>query len=120
MKANVPKSFKSLPLREQEAIKKLIEDEVAAKVNHEEAEMQKIWIKLACIILRRAFWFGKDQLFLFIGNWHNIYRANARIKTAAEQRDFINSALNEVFDGDFPDEFLDSLEEIGENEKPGC
>lgn len=116
MKANVQRGFESLTEYQKENLRKWQEETIKElteqQVNHEEAELQKIWICYACAILHEAFGFGKNRCMQFIGNWKNFYRINSRFKTKAEQTDFIRNKLG-FFGEEYPDEFIDSLERIG-------
>lgn len=53
MKANIPKSWLTLPEKEKQIIYKLVEDKLNETIDHEEAELQKRWLQLACIVLHR-------------------------------------------------------------------
>lgn len=53
MKANIPKSWLTLPEKEKQIIYKLVEDQFNKTIDHEEAELQKRWLQLACIVLHR-------------------------------------------------------------------
>lgn len=116
MKSRIPKSFDSLPDVEKERLRKwaseMIEEVAKNQIDHEEAEVQKIWIMYACIILKNAFHMSKDDLICFIANWRSIYRKNSRIKSKEEQQAWIEKQLGWE-PGEYPKEFLDSLE--GEN-----
>lgn len=110
MKANIPTSYTNLPKREKETIAKYIQDQV----NHEEAELQKIWIQLACIILHDTFGMGAQRLTTFIGNWKRIYKRNAKIESKEEQDEFLQTEMRKIFGEDgYPYEFIDSLEKRG-------
>lgn len=110
MKANIPTSYTNLPKREKEAIAKYIQDQV----NHEEAELQKIWIQLACIILHDTFGMGAQRLTTFIGNWKRMYKRNMKIDTKEEQDIFLSSEMDKIFGKDgYPYEFINSLEKRG-------
>lgn len=113
MKANLPKSWQNLPRREKDAITAAATKFIKDQVNHEEAEIQKIWIQLACIILHDTFGFGAQRLTTFIGNWKRIYRRNKKIHSVEEQDEYLKTELAKIFGPDgFPYEFLDSLEEL--------
>lgn len=113
MKANIPTSYLNLPKKEKTAIDKVIVEYIQNQVNHEEAELQKIWIQFACIVLHDAFGFGKDRLTTFIGNWKRMYRRNKRLNGYDEQMKFLNAEMEKIFGKDgFPREWVDKLEEI--------
>lgn len=112
MKANLPKSFLSLPTKEKEIINRVMTDEVNRLVNAEEAQMQKIWIQMACIILHNNFNFSKDDLMMFVGGWKSVYRKNVRVGGKKEQDEWIKAEITKIFDGEYPYEWVDSLEEL--------
>lgn len=75
MKANVPKSWFFLPEKEKKAIAKIMEDEVNKTIDHEEAELQKRWLQLACIVLhRQKDPFGKTRCLAFLNGFKRIYK----------------------------------------------
>ena len=51
MKVRLPKSWNRLPPSEKAAINQVMTDNVVKQVIHEEAELQKIWLQFACIVL---------------------------------------------------------------------
>lgn len=121
MKSRIPRSFESLPEAEKERLRawasQTIEEIAIKQIEHEEAEVQKIWIMYACIILKNAFHMSNDDLICFIANWRSIYRKNSRMKNKEEQTAWIEKQLGWK-QGEYPKEFLDSLEgEYTKNEK---
>ena len=114
MKANVRKSCLNLPPKEKEAMDKAIVEFIEKQVNHEEAELQKIWIQLACIILHDTFGMGAQRLTTFIGNWKRMYKRNMRLGSKEAQDEFLKTELDKIFGKDgYPYEFIDSLEKRG-------
>ena len=111
MKANLPRSWFSLPAREQEAIKAMLSERMEQLVNAEEAKMQKIWLKYACIALHEVFGFGEARLLSFLGTWRRIYKTNSKFKTEEEQTAWIDERINKIFKGGYPTEFIDSFED---------
>lgn len=112
MKANIPKSYNSLPESEKRKITEMVSERVLEIVDHEEAQMQKIWLKLACIVLHDGFGFGEQRLLTFLGNWKRIYKKNAKCKTDAEQSAWIGEQIDRIFKDGYPTEFIDKFEEI--------
>lgn len=47
MKANVPRSYLNLPPKEKKAIDQVLVKWAEDQVNHEEAELQKVWLQMA-------------------------------------------------------------------------
>lgn len=105
MKARIPKTLEQLTPAEQ----RKIEDMVQRQIDHEEAELQKIWIAFSCIILHDLYGIGKERLYKYIAAWKNMYRRNARIKTKEEQTQYIKGEMDKFFP-DFPYAYIDSLE----------
>ena len=110
MKANIPRSWFSLPKREQEVIKDMLTERMEQMVNHEEAEMQKVWLKYACIALHEVFGFGESRLLSFLGTWRRIYKTNSKFTTKEEQAAWIDERINKIFKDGYPSEFIDSFE----------
>lgn len=113
MKANLPRSFLTLPKKEKEIINKVMSEEVDRIVNAEEAEMQKIWIQLACILMHEQFGFGKNRLMMFIGAWKRIYRRNIRLGDKQKQDEWLKSEIDKIFGKDgYPYKWIDDLEDL--------
>lgn len=113
MKARVPKSFLNLPESEKQKINEVLSEEVQRRVNKEEAEIQKIWLQFACIVLHRSFGFGKNRLLLFLGAWREMYRINNKLKSEAEQTAYLKAEIDKIFgEGGYPYKYIDKLEEM--------
>lgn len=115
MKPNVWRSYMSLPPKEKKAIDEALAKLCDDKVNHEEAELQKIWIQLACIELSDPYFeMTPDKLIVFIGGWKRIYRYIAKLGSKEAQDEYLNSEMERIFGKDgYPYEFIDSLEKRG-------
>lgn len=113
MKVRLPKSWDRLPPREKEIINQVMTDNVVKQVIHEEAELQKIWLQFACIVLHNNFGFGKDRCLLFLANWREMYRTNSRLGSATEQRAYLAGEMEKIFGKDgYPTEYIDKLEDV--------
>ena len=112
MKCNLPKSFNQLPKAEKEAIQEALNEQLNQCVDREHAEVQEIWIKLACILLHENFGFGEERLNRFIAAWNRIYRRNERTQTKAEQTAWLNEEMAKCFPKNgFPQRRMDNLKE---------
>ena len=112
MKVRLPKSFTRLPPSEKEIINQTMTEEVIKQVAHEQAELQKIWLMFACIVLNRFFGFGRKRLLIFLANWRSIYRYNSKLKNKAEQTNWLESEMTRIFGKDgYPYEYIDKLED---------
>ena len=113
MKARLPKSFNQLPPSEKDKINEIMTQEVIKQVVQEQAELQKIWLKMACIVLHKNFGFGKKRCMLFLGTWREMYRINSKIEGAKEQAEYLATELAKIFrKDDYPQEYIDKLEKI--------
>ena len=112
MKCNLPRSFTQLPKSERDAINNALNEQLDHLVDQEEAELQEIWIKLACINLHETFGFEEDQLFMFIAKWNRVYRRNERIQTKEEQTAWLEGEMKKLFPKcGFPQFRIDELKE---------
>ena len=121
MKANLPKdktkksprSWDRLPEDEKKAITDYCTKVVTEQVTHEEAELQKRWIQLACIVLHnQKDRFGKTRCMAFLAGWKRMYRICNRFKTNAEIDAFLEKEMSAIFgEGGYPREWVDSLEQ---------
>ena len=113
MKPNILKPFNSLPKREQEVILKMMEDAFWDRLDREEVKLQKILLKLNCIVLSDDYFnLTTDDLLVYIGNQKRIYRQLSKFKTEEEQAAWIDERISEIFPDGYPSEFIDSLENL--------
>ena len=112
MKSNIPRSWLTLPEREKKIIYKMLEDKYNEAVDHEEAELQKRWLQLACIVLhRQKDRFGKMRCLAFLNGFKRIYKQCERFRSEVETTEWINKELEPIFGKDgYPSEWVDSLE----------
>lgn len=94
-------------------LKKIMTETAMQIVAKEESELQKRWLKMACIVNYETFGHAEKRATLFLGNWRRMYRAVAKCQTDEEFLPMLEERLKKVFPHGFPDEYLDSLEKIG-------
>jgi hypothetical protein len=112
MKCNLPRSYNQLPQAEKDVIEKYFNEQLNHLLDKEEAEVQEIWIKLACILLHETFGFGEKRLCRFIAWWHRIYRRNERLANKEEQTAWLDAEMKKCFPKyGFPQRRIDSLKE---------
>lgn len=112
MKCNIPTSFNKLPKSERDAIQNALNDQLNHLVDKEEAELQEIWIKLACILLHENFGFGEERLGRFIAGWHRVYRRNERTQTKSAQTAWLDEEMKKCFPKfGFPQRRIDNLKD---------
>lgn len=86
MKTIMPKPFERLSNGDKQAIYRAVSRLANEQIDKEEAEMQKIWLQMACIVLHNGFGFGKSRLLQFLGNWKRMYRVNANWETTKNNK----------------------------------
>lgn len=112
MKANMPRSWYSLPKAERESLQKVMTNMVYDKVDEEQANLQEVWIKLACIVLHDVFGMGETRLLRFVAAWKRIYRKNERTGCEEKQTEWLASEMARCFPkGGFPQERIDELKD---------
>lgn len=113
MKTIMPKPFERLSNGDKQAIYRAVSRLANEQIDKEEAEMQKIWLQMACIVLHNGFGFGKSRLLQFIGNWKRMYRVNSKLGSYKEQQKYLRDEMEKIFGTNgYPEEFVNSLEEI--------
>lgn len=113
MEANIPKSWFRLPKREQEAIKKLMTEQVVEIVDEEEKQMQVIWMKMCCIILHEVFGFGEIRLLRFIAHWKRMYARNKRYTTNESRDEWLDAEMKKLFKTcGFPDLRIQEMKDM--------
>lgn len=117
LKPNLPRSWYSLPKKEQQAITAACERAVHVAVDHEEAELQKIWLQLACIVNHKLFGIGKTRGLRFLREWKRVYRITSAFETNAQRDEWLGAEMEKIFGKDgYPHEWVDSLENGGKRE----
>lgn len=120
MKANIPKpqkmpkSWFRLPQYERDAITEAITDQYYGHLNHEEAELQKVWLKIMCIVNHDVLKVGKVRAMSVLFRWKRVYRIVGKFKTTAERDAWLDAELDKIFGkGGYPSDWVDSLEDGG-------
>lgn len=113
MKVKTPKAFRQLSKGDQTRIKELATEEAMKIVLHEEAELQKIWLQFACIVLNKYFGFGRKRLMIFLGNWREMYRINSKLDSRDAQAEYLTAEIERIFRKEgYPYEYVDKLEDM--------
>lgn len=115
-KVKPPRAWNKLRKVEQDEIiafvQESLEELVVTNLNHEEAEMQKIWLQFACIVLHQMKDpFGKIRCMFFLKGWKKMYRICSQFKTSEERDAYLAAEMAKIFGKDgYPHEWVDSLE----------
>lgn len=108
MKVRLPKSWDRLPQSEKETIAAVKEQEI----NSHFAKLQKNWLMLSCMVFHNNFGFGKDRCLLYLANWREMYRLNAKQGGGEAQQAWLKAEMDKIFgEGNYPYEYIDKLEE---------
>ena len=114
MNAKVYKSFNNLPRSEQQLLIDMMNEKVEERVEKENTATIEVMIKLMCIWLHDVFHFSVDDLWLFVGNWKNIFRWNDKMLKDDTQEEELDRRIKEIFgEQGFPQEFVDKLLQKG-------
>lgn len=109
MKVRLPKSWHDLPPSEKQAIAQVKENEI----NQYFAKLQKNWLMLSCIVMADYMGKTKEECLLYLANFKEVYRQNAKLAGDAEQQAWLNGKMKEIFgEGGYPYEYIDKLEEM--------
>lgn len=113
MNVRMRKSFLNLPEREKQIINEAMTEEVMNQLTHNMAEIQKVWLQLACIVLNKNFGYGKNRLLLFLANWKEMYRLNSEKDGTAERDKWLKEEMAKIFgEGGYPYAYIDKLEDL--------
>ena len=111
MKANLPKSYLTLPKREKEVIDNLVKNEVDRALTEEEVVLFAQYTKMMCIVLHDYFGFGDNRLHCVIGNFKALKRKYKDINTAQEVNAILDKEMERVFKKDkFPQNYVEKLQ----------
>ena len=118
MKANVkkppkpPKAWEKLSLFEKKAIEEYCTQVASDIVDHEEAELQKRWLQLACIVLHnQKDKFGRMRCLAFLKEWKRVYHKCEKFNTNEEIEAYLKKEMDSIFGVDgYPYEWVDGLE----------
>lgn len=110
MNVKLPKTFNDLSDKEQKRLLNAMKQSCLDNITETEKDIQVIWLKMATLILAKNFNFNSDELYLFLGNWDELYRANSKLKTTTEFEQFLDSELCGIFE--FPNSYIERLKAI--------
>ena len=113
MDVRFEKAWNQLRKQDREVIEKVKADEAMSIVLHEEAELQKIWLMLLCIVMNKNRGYGRKRLLLVLGCWREMYRIIKKIETKEEMMTYLEGEIDRIFGKDgYPYKYIDKLEEI--------
>jgi hypothetical protein len=108
----MPRSWNRLPDWEKQKINDICNEAMNAQINHEEAELQKVWLQMACIVLhQQKDPYGEMRCRAFLKGWKRMYWIIGKIKTNEERDAYLKAETDKIFGKDgYPAEWVDSLE----------
>ena len=110
MRANVPKSYRSLPLSQRNQIVEYSQQVAKEQIEKDGRIMLDLYIKMVCVTLHDAFGFGKKRLTYFLGCHKRLFYRQRRMVADGTQIEYLNRRMAEIFRKDgFPQEFFDSM-----------
>lgn len=92
-------------------LRECLEDLVRVNLDHEEAELQKTWLKMMCIANHDVLKVGKIRAIRVLHRWKRLYHIISKYNTTEERDAYLNAELVKIFGvGGYPAEWVDSLE----------
>ena len=114
MKPNIPRSWLSLPKKEQKVIEEYVKGVAGKEIEREARIILELYMKMVLCVLHDAFGFGEKRLTMFLGNHRMLFRRQYKMVKQDEQIAYLNRRMEQIFRKDgFPNEFLVGL--IGDN-----
>lgn len=115
-KVKPPRVWKRLREDERQAIveyqRECLDELVRVNLDHEEAELQKTWLKMMCIANHDVLKVGKIRAIRVLARWKRLYHIVGKLKTTADRDAYLNAELEKIFGKDgYPEEWVDSLEQ---------
>lgn len=104
------KPWQALPKKQKDAILEMVEQKINEGVDREEAQLQKAWLQMACILVHKL-GHDKDDCMMFLGGWKRLYHTIGKCKTNEERDAYLKTEMEKIFgEGGYPYEWVDSLE----------
>ena len=119
-----PKEWEQLPDKDKHIIIQYLKDKVMEELeqtlipnlvrinlDHEEAELQKVWLQIMCIANHDAHGHGRLRNLRALRRWKSIYAKIERMESKEERDEWLDAEINKIFGkGGYPHEWVDSLE----------
>lgn len=117
-KAKPPRAWQRLREDERNAIveyvRECLDELVRVNLDHEEAELQKTWLKMGCIINYEMIGYAAIRNRRWLSRWKRLYKKVEKYKTKEERDAFLDPYMEKIFGkGGYPSEWVDSLENRG-------
>lgn len=110
MKPNVPRSWLTLPKREQKVIENYVKEVAGKEIEREARIILELYMKMVCCVLHDAFGFGEKRLTMFLGNHRMLFKRQLKMVKQDEQIEYLDKRMAEIFRKDgFPNEFIVGL-----------
>lgn len=110
MKARLPKSWERLPPREKEIIADGIKQMLMEQEERDMRIILDLYIKMACLVLHKAFGFGEKRLGMFLGNHKRLFRIQHKKVVDGTQLAYLNEEMAKIFrKNGFPQGFFDNM-----------
>lgn len=123
-KPRAPKEWERLPDRDKHIIIQYLKEKVMeeleqtlipelllANLNHEGAELQKVWLKVMCIVMHEEHHHGEMRNRQTLRGWKRVYAKIERMKSKEERDEWLDAKIKKIFrKGGYPKEWVDRLE----------
>ena len=113
MKARLPKSWDRLPKSQKEVIADYMKEILTEQEDRDMRIMLDLYIKMACLVLHKAFGFGEKRLGMFLGHHRRLFHLQHKKVIDGTQLAYLNEEMAKIFKKNgFPQDFFDKM--IGE------
>ena len=113
MKARLPKSWDRLPQSQKEVIAESMKQMLTEQEDRDMRIMLDLYIKMACVVLHKAFGFGEKRLGMFLGHHRRLFHLQHKKVVDGTQLEYLNEEMARIFKKNgFPQDFFDKM--IGE------
>lgn len=110
MKARLPRSWDRLPQSQKEVIADSMKKMLTEQEDRDMRIMLDLYIKMACLVLHKAFGFGEKRLGMFLGNHKRLFRVQRKKVIDGTQLAYLNEEMAKIFrKNGFPQGFFDNM-----------
>ena len=106
MKANLPRSLQSLSKSDRKKLAVIANEQL----NRDIMIILDIYLKMSCEVLHDAFVFGEKRLYMYLGNYRQLFRRHCNLVQRGEQLPVLDARMRKIFrKHGYPDEFFNTM-----------
>ena len=110
MKANIPRSFRSLSPGSRKQVVEYAQNVAREQTEYDMRIVLDLYIKMVCVTLHDAFGFGEKRLTYFLGCHKRLFYRQRRMVSEGTQIEYLDKRMKDIFKKDgFPQQFFDDM-----------